>query len=73
MYLFLNFNTAYYSEGIVIVKRKLIIKNYIKGWFILDFTVVLVFLLSKFYILGFYELIYLIRIVKIIKSMTYFE
>lgn len=34
--LVLNFNTGFYRKGIVVMKRKEIIGNYIRGWFWLD-------------------------------------
>jgi len=31
-----TFNTGFYKKGYLVMKRKEIIKNYIKTWFILD-------------------------------------
>jgi hypothetical protein len=33
----INFNVAYLEWGVVISQRKLIAKNYIKSWFLIDF------------------------------------
>jgi CRP-like cAMP-binding protein len=39
-----NFFSAYLdAEGKLVTKRKLIVKNYVKGWFLIDFTGVLPF------------------------------
>lgn len=42
----LNFNTAYYSEGMIHESRKMIFKHYFKGDFIKDIIVVIPFLIS---------------------------
>lgn len=31
-----NFNTGFYKKGYLVMKRKEIIKNYVKTWFFLD-------------------------------------
>lgn len=36
MDLFISFNTGYDVKGLLIMKRKLIILNYLKSWFVLD-------------------------------------
>lgn len=35
--IYLNFNTGFYKKGILIMEPKSILKNYLKGWFWLDF------------------------------------
>lgn len=40
-----NFNTGFYKKGYLVMKRKEIIKNYVKTWFFLD-------LLASFLTLG---------------------
>jgi hyperpolarization activated cyclic nucleotide-gated potassium channel 2 len=35
--IFLNFNTGFYSRGMLIVSRRKIALNYLKFWFWLDF------------------------------------
>ena len=35
--IFVAFNTGFYKKGYLVMKRKEIIKNYIKTWFALDF------------------------------------
>jgi hypothetical protein len=39
--IFMNFNTAYYSEGMIHENRKKIINNYLKGDFFWDIIVVI--------------------------------
>lgn len=34
--IFITFNTGFYKKGYLVMKRKEIIKNYIKTWFVLD-------------------------------------
>jgi hyperpolarization activated cyclic nucleotide-gated potassium channel 2 len=35
--MFLNFFTGFYKEGILMMSRKVIVTNYLKGWFLFDF------------------------------------
>lgn len=35
-YVVINFNTGFYRKGVVVMKRKDIMVNYLKGWFWLD-------------------------------------
>ena len=48
--LLLNFRTQYYDEGVLITDYKAVTKQYLKTWFILDFTAVIVSMLA----LGFF-------------------
>lgn len=34
---FINFNTGFYRKGVVVMKRREIVFNYLRTWFILDF------------------------------------
>ena len=34
--IFVNFNTGFYTRGNLITARKLIIKNYVSTWFLID-------------------------------------
>jgi hyperpolarization activated cyclic nucleotide-gated potassium channel 2 len=36
MDIIITFNTGFYKKGYLVMKRKEIIKNYLKTWFILD-------------------------------------
>lgn len=44
----LNFNTAYYSKGIIHTSRKQIFKHYVGGSFVWDLIVVVPFIISQF-------------------------
>jgi hypothetical protein len=44
----LNFNTAYYSKGIIIEKRLNIIRHYVKGVFFFDLFVIIPLFLRSF-------------------------
>jgi len=35
--IFVNFSTGFYKKGYLVMKRKEIIKNYMKTWFFIDF------------------------------------
>ncbi|CAD8145901.1 unnamed protein product [Paramecium octaurelia] len=43
----LNFNVAYYSRGVLVLNRGQIFKHYLKGKFILDFIVVIPFVIGR--------------------------
>ena len=45
----INFNSAYFSKGLIITDRKKIIKSYLKKNFIVDFTTLIVYVLVQFY------------------------
>lgn len=34
--IFINFNTGYYSKGLLVMERRRIVINYLKGWFWID-------------------------------------
>ncbi|CAD8060203.1 unnamed protein product [Paramecium primaurelia] len=43
----LNFNVAYYSRGVLVLNRGQIFKHYLKGKFILDFIVIIPFVIGR--------------------------
>ncbi|CAD8064276.1 unnamed protein product [Paramecium sonneborni] len=43
----LNFNVAYYSRGVLVLNRGQIFKHYLKGKFILDFIVIIPFMIGR--------------------------
>ncbi len=43
----LNFNTAYYKEGLIHTRRHSIAKNYLKTGFFLDLLVIIFYIISS--------------------------
>ena len=43
----LNFNVAYYSRGVLVLNQLHIMKHYVKGKFILDFIVIIPFMIGR--------------------------
>lgn len=68
----LNFNTAYYSEGMIHVSRKMIFKHYIKGDFIKDIIVVIPFLISQ-YNIPYINFVLLLRVTRVTKMAEQIE
>lgn len=50
----INFNTAFYKEGLIHSTRKSISKNYLKGDFIIDLSVLVLSFLSFLYEMSFF-------------------
>ena len=76
----LNFNTSFYTKGNIIVSRKLITLNYLKGWFWVDLVSVLPFdylvqdnLLKVLRVLRFLKLLRLVRLAKLNKLLRELE
>lgn len=43
----LNFNVAYYSRGMLVLNQRQIVQHYLKGKFIVDFIVLIPFLIGR--------------------------
>lgn len=63
----LNFNTGYYSKGVIIKKRSKIFKHYVKGSFCWDLIVIVPFFFSSALNVKFLNIILLLRTNKILK------
>jgi potassium voltage-gated channel Eag-related subfamily H protein 5 len=59
----INFNTAFYDQGMINSSRKTIILHYIRGDFILDFIVISVFFVSKYQI-PYIDFVLLLRVTR---------
>ncbi|CAD8092616.1 unnamed protein product [Paramecium primaurelia] len=68
----LNFNTAYYSEGMIHESRKMIFKHYFKGDFIKDIIVVIPFLISQ-YNIPYINFVLLLRVTRVTKMVEQIE
>lgn len=63
----LNFNTAYYSKGVINKERYKIFKHYMRGSFCWDLLVVIPFFFSSVLKVKFLNVILLLRTSKILK------
>ncbi|EAR83914.2 cation channel family protein (macronuclear) [Tetrahymena thermophila SB210] len=68
----MNFNSAYFSKGLIITDRKKIIKNYMKKNFFIDLFTLLAFSFSQFSYI-YFEAGILIKILKLAPIMENFE
>ncbi|KAL4462758.1 hypothetical protein ABPG72_015013 [Tetrahymena utriculariae] len=68
----MNFNSAYFSKGLIITDRKKIIKNYMKKNFFIDLITLLAFSFSYFSYI-YFEAGILIKILKLAPIMENFE
>lgn len=73
MDIFMHFNTAYYSKGVISKERSKIFKHYIKGSFIWDLLIVGPFLFSSLFNVKFLNIILLFRSSKILKILSSIE
>lgn len=69
----ISLNTAYYSKGVFISDRYKIIKNYIKNFFLLDLVSIGPFLIGYFSNIGYVEMLFLLRILKLNASIKKLE
>lgn len=71
--IFMNFNTAYYSKGVINKKRSKIFKHYIQRAFAWDLLIVGPFLFSSLFNVKFLNIILLFRSSKILKIISSIE
>lgn len=69
----ISLNTAYYSKGVFVTDRYKIIKHYIKYFLLLDIITIGPYLLGYFSTIGYVEMLFLLRILKLNASLRKFE
>lgn len=68
----INFNTAFYLEGIINSNRKSILFHYLKGDFLLDFVVISVYFISR-YDIPYIDFVLLLRVRRVKKNFDNIE